>query len=181
MSICFSTLNTSKYSNSGKSQFKKCEPGVYKAKIVKAEPKTSKVGNEYLSIRLDLMNCNGNKCGVMFEMLMDNGKAFCQYKLRKFLEAVKIPCEGEMELSDLAVLVTDKEVVVWAQEEEYNGQTNLRVNMRDADGFYPIEQYAEIKDTWNKVNGGSDGYEENNDFMNVPETENEELPFDEEF
>lgn len=167
----FGNLPTSKFSGN----FKTADPGVYFAKIAKAEVKKSKnTGNEYLSVRFTLEDKDGKKCGSMFDMFFDSDKSFLMYKLRRFLEACEIPCTGEMSLKDLGVLVEGKSLVVWTTTDEFNEQTRVVPNLRDAEGYYPESEFQNTYNIWAQVNDKpvlDDG------FINVPEGEDEELPF----
>lgn len=171
----FSTLPTSKF-NGANGNFTPVA-GVYKGKITKTEMKTSKTGNEYLSVTISLTDKDGKKRGACFEMFMDSDKSFIQYKLRRFVEACKIPCEGEMTLKDLGLLVANCELTIWTQLDEWNGKTRQVANLRDAEGYYPIEQFNEVYNIWAKVNDKPEISDEEIGAFIAVEAGDEELPF----
>lgn len=169
----FNNLATSKFN--GKGNFKTPEAGVYHARVEKCEIKTAKSGNEYLSVRMSMTDKGLAKCGSCFDMLMDSDKPFLQYKVRRFLEAIGVPVAGEMSLKDLGVIAEGCELTLWVQQEEWNGQTRVVPNLRDAEGYYPADKFKDTYNIWAKMN---DKPEIDMSFMNVPEgADDEELPF----
>lgn len=171
----FSALPQSKFQ---KKEFEPPKAGIYVATISKTEMRTAKSGNEYLSVTFDIETPAGAKKGKMFEMFMESDKSFIQYKLRRFVEACGIPCQGEMTLKDLGLLVNGSKLVIWTQVGEWNEKARLETNLRDAEGFYPMSELENVITIYNKVNGIPD--EANIPDIayctNVPE---EEVPFDE--
>lgn len=152
--------------------------GVYYAHISKTEIKKSQTGNEYLSVVMDLTDKDSKKKGKMFDIIMDSDKTFIQYKLRRFIEACKIPCTGEMTLKDVGTLVQDSNIVVWTQIGEWNEKKRQEPNLRDAEGYYTLESFDETYNIWAKVND-QPMLTPDTAFKKIDEADEEEVPFDE--
>lgn len=140
----FDNLSTSKWTKKN-ADFEK-KSGVYVATITEAKAGKSKAGKNMLTVKLKL-----EKGGFATEYFVESDSNFCQYKMRRFLTACKIPCTGEMSLEDLATLVADKQIVYVAQLREYEGKNMYEANMRDMEGYYPVEEFEEITGIYNRV------------------------------
>lgn len=119
--------------------------GFYKAKIIKAEMKTSKTsGDAYLSVQYDLRNDNG-VTGKLFDMHFDSEKEFLRYKLQRFLTALNLNLTGSFELKDLCKLINGKELIVDVDVED-NAQYGKRntVNSFEHEIYYPISNWAAL-------------------------------------
>ena len=81
-----------------------------------------------------------------------------------------------MTLKDLALLVNDAKLVVWVQHDEYNGNTRLAANLRDAEGYYPETSFVETYNIWATIEGKPQITAETEGFMPLPE-DAEEVPF----
>lgn len=166
-------LNALPTSRFQKTEFKVADPGVYWGKVTKTEMRVAKSGADYLSVTIDITDKDGNKKGKVFDMFMDSDKAFILYKLRRFLTACDVPCTGEMSLKDIGVLVQDANLVVWVQQDEFNGKTRLVPNLRDAEGYYPGDSFFETYNIWAAV----EGKEPLDPTAGLAEDDNEEIPF----
>lgn len=174
----FDALPTSKFEKKN-TEFKPVA-GVYYAHISKTEVRKSQAGNEYLAVTMDLTDKDGKKKGKLFDNIFDSDKPFLQYKLRRFIEACRIPAEGQMKLEDLGKLVQDSNLVVWTQIGEFNGKEKQEANLRDAEGYYLTESFDEVYNIWAKVNDVEPLTPEDA-FKKIDEADAEELPFDDEF
>lgn len=150
------------------------EADVYLARIEEAEmrkPKPSADGKQkppYLSLKYRLTRHNGKSAGVMFDGQYDSDKQIVQYKLARFLTACGIPLKGAMELSDIANLVLNKEIVVDTKVDESGSQPRLQVDPFGREAYYPKEQFDEI---WSLAHPDAD------EFVKAPEDDGEEPPF----
>lgn len=150
------------------------EADVYLARIEEAEmrkPKPTADGKQkppYLSLKYRLTRHNGKSAGVMFDGQYDSDKQIVQYKLARFLTACGIPLKGAMELSDIANLVLNKEIVVDTKVDESGSQPRLQVDPFGREAYYPKEQFDEI---WSLAHPDAD------EFVKAPEDDGEEPPF----
>jgi hypothetical protein len=120
--------------------------GFYKAKIIKAEMRTSKnTGAEYLSLQYDLNNGTQN-VGKLFDMQFDSEKEFLRYKLQRFLTALRLDLRGTFELKDLCKLVNNKEIIVDVGIEEAKDGNPARnvINSFEHEIYYPINDWASL-------------------------------------
>ena len=154
------------------------EADVYLARIEEAEMRKGKDATKppNLNLKYRLTRHNGKSAGVMFDGQYDSDKQIVKYKLARFLQACGIPLKGSMELSDIAPLVLNKEIVVDTKVDESGSQTRLQVDPFGREAYYPKEQFDEI---WKLAHPDSDEFvkvpEGEEPFMHVPEgTETEE-------
>ena len=79
------------------------EKAKYRATIATAEMKTSAGKPDYLNLSYDLKSLTtGKACGRMFDIITEPTHDITRYKLKRFIEALKIPITGEFELKDLS-------------------------------------------------------------------------------
>ena len=148
------------------------EADVYLARIEEAEMRKPKDETKppYLNLKYRLTRHNGKSAGVMFDGQYDSDKQIVQYKLARFLTACGIPLKGAMELSDIANLVLNKEIVVDTKVDESGSQPRLQVDPFGREAYYPKEQFDEI---WKLAHPDDDGFEKvpegEEPFMQVPE------------
>lgn len=118
----------------------KAEVGPQSAEINKVELKKSKTGTEYLSVWLKL-----DKGGMAFESFFDSDKEFPIYKLRRFLEAIKVELSGSLTLKDIAKFIkvgTKLDIVVAVDDKGYASADFSHSN----DGFYAFGEITGIDD-----------------------------------
>ena len=122
------------------------KPGLYLAKVTKAEMKKPKEADKkpYLSLTYKLTTPEGKQAGTMFDMLMESDNVTIMYKLGRFIRACGIPLVGEMELSDLAKLVVNKTIGADVKEDEYNGKKRAAVNLFDREAYYTPEEFPDV-------------------------------------
>lgn len=121
--------------------------GTYKAKISGAQMKQPKDPKKpmYLSFKLDLFNYKtGEKVGSIFDGLYDSEANLLLYKLKRFMIATDITL-SEFELSDLAKLINDKEILVDVKTEEQEGrQPRSVVDVTTNQIYYPVSEAATV-------------------------------------
>lgn len=118
----------------------KAEVGPQSAEINKVELKKSKTGTEYLSVWLKL-----DKGGMAFESFFDSDKEFPIYKLRRFLEAIKVELSGSLTLKDIAKFIkvgTKLDIIIAVDDKGYASADFSH----DNDGFYAFGEITGIDD-----------------------------------
>lgn len=118
--------------------------GFYKATISKAEMKTPKNGgNDYLALTLDCVNAQGQS-GKVWDNLYDSDKELVRYKLKRFIDALRLPLSGTFELKDLCKVVTGKQLVVDVGVDEKSDRPRNQVEVFKNDLYYPINEWAAL-------------------------------------
>ena len=158
-----------------KSPFTLPEPGLYYGYVEKAETKTSSKGNEYINMRISLKDMAGEKKGSIFWMFFDAD--WFMYNASRFLISAGFIMEGEMELSEIAMLAAKKELLVVTKiEPGKDGYADKAVpDFTNWHGFYPISEV----DHWDAIINKHMSEDEapalpddgRPDFMNMSETE----------
>lgn len=154
------------------------KPGLYLAKVTKAEMKKPKEADKkpYLSLTYKLTTPEGKQAGTMFDMLMESDNVTIMYKLGRFIRACGIPLVGEMELSDLAKLVVNKTIGVDVKEDEYNGKKRAAINLFDREAYYTPEEFPDV------VKAEQSGDAANESFVSeqnaIPANADTTVPFD---
>lgn len=114
--------------------------GPQTAEVAKVEMKTSKTGNEYLSVWLKL-----DKGGMIFDSFFDSEKEFPIYKLMRFLKAIKVELTGTLGLKEIAKFIKPKtklDVVVAIDDKGYAMADFSKEN----EGYYEEGFFKEIDD-----------------------------------
>lgn len=111
--INFNSLPTDKPTNLPDS-------GTYYATIESAEMKQGRdiTKPPYLNICLSLKDKNGKACGKVFDILAESDKELIQYKIARFLLALKLEKLGQFELVDLIKIIKNKQLIVDIKQEE---------------------------------------------------------------
>ena len=128
--------------------------GKYLAKIVKSEMKTPKQDNgpkpDYFSAECDITDpASGTAMGKFWINLYESSANLCQWQLKKFIEALRLPIEGEFELKDLTKMVNGKELLVDIKIDQDNrGNDRSVVDINAGDCFYPIVDTGAIADVF---------------------------------
>ena len=135
--------------------FQNPDPGIYVAKVAKAEmvkskPNAEGVTSEYLKVVIDLLNDAGTtKVGTVFDSQFDSDKPLLQYKIGRFIKACGIPLSGQLELKDLAKIVVGKRLIVDVKIEksEYQGkqQEKAVVDITTNEAYWHIDELAKVK------------------------------------
>lgn len=124
-------INFDSLPNTG-SEFTIVPKGRYTAKIKKAEMKQPKdeTKPKYLSLQYTLTE-NGKTVANVFDALYESDAQLLRYKLKRFIEALKLPITGNFELKDLCKMVVNKSFTVAITTEEYNNNTRNVVDVFD--------------------------------------------------
>lgn len=146
------------------------KPDVYKAKIVEATMKKGKDDSKppYLNLKYQLTNHEGKGCGTLYDIMAESDSSVVQYKLGRFLVACGIPLQGSMELSDIAKLVINKDIVVDVNHDTKGQQPRAQVDIFTREAYYPVGQFDEI---YNLAHMNDEPKEVTGEepFMNVPD------------
>ena len=135
--------------------------GTYRMKIVKGEMKQGQDTTKpmYLSIESDIFDIeSGTNMGKFWFNLTESPAALPRYQLARFIMALKLPIEGEFELSDLTKMITNKEVKVDITPEETKDNTRPKRSVLDisAQVFYPlVDETVEAAEEVFTTNTGS--------------------------
>jgi hypothetical protein len=132
--------------------------GKYIGVIANAEMKTPSTPGkpDYLSIRWAVTDSTGKSYGSLFDGLYESDSDYMKYKLKCFLTATDIDLGKTFELKDLCKVVKGKSAILNIVTDTKSEPARNQVNIFN-------EPYAKI--------GAADG------FMNVPEGEDAEVPF----
>ena len=124
-------INFDSLPNTG-SNFTVVPKGRYVAKIKKAEMKQPKdeTKPKYLSLQYTLIE-NDKTIANVFDALYESDTQLLRYKLKRFIEALKLPIAGDFELKDLCKMVVNKSFTVAITTEEYNNNTRNVVDAFD--------------------------------------------------
>lgn len=136
--INFNTLPTE---NSG--SFALIPKGQYIATISKAEMKQGKDTTKppYLNVETDITDpASNSNMGKFWIIITESPADLPRWQLRRFIEALKLPIQGEFELKDLSKMVTGRKMLVDIEIKPDNQGKDR--NAVDISGgcFYPIEQ-----------------------------------------
>lgn len=157
------------------------EADVYKARIVEATMKAPKDMTKpaYLNLKYQLTKHDGTSAGTMFDMLFDSDSSTLQYKLGRFLRACNIPLQGAMELSDIAKLVGNKEIVIDTKVTPASGNFSAKaeVDVFSREAYYTAPEFDEI---WTLVHKEAQPAPAADEVVAVPENASEAdgIPFD---
>ena len=152
MAINFNELPTNRFTGAAAPKV----AGRYKAYIENAEMKVKKDGSgEYLNLKYKLTDADGKAAGSMYDIHSESTKAFVLWKLGRLLTACRIPLEGTMELKDIGAIIVGRTIEVDLDVEEWNGKQRYIIDTKKGECYYPCEE----------------------NFMAVPEVEDDEMPF----
>ena len=135
--------------------------GRYKAIVDSAEMKKSNSGNNNLNLTSTLVDLTtGKSVGKLFDLLSEPTHDITKFKLKRFIEALKIPITGSFELKDLAKVVTKGkeylvDVTIQSDESGKYPDKNV-VDVFTGEIYYPIEKKAAAQsNTMKDLDGNS--------------------------
>ena len=119
--------------------------GHYIAKIKKAEMKQPKDDTKpmYFSAECDIIDPNsGMDMGKFWINLFESEAALVRYQLSRFIQALRLPIQGDFELKDLTKMVNGKELEIDICPEERKDGKDPQRSVVDitAECFYPRQQ-----------------------------------------
>lgn len=128
--------------------------GRYLAKIKKAEMKSPKKETkpDYFSAECDVTDiASGQSMGKFWINLFDSQAQLVQWQIHQFITALRLPIQGEFDLSDLTKMVNGKELEVDIMPEERNDNKEPQRSVVDisADCFYPVSAMATTPEVMN--------------------------------
>ena len=143
-------------------------PDVYKAQIMEAAMKKGKDTTKapYLNLKYHLTNHDGKECGNIYDIMSESDSSVVQYKIGRFLTACGIPLVGAMELSDIAKLVLNKEIVIDVNHDTKSDQPKAQIDLFTREAYYPVGQFDEI---YNIAHAGEERPDPST-FINPPES-----------
>ena len=119
------------------------EKGQYTALIEKAEMKTPKndpTKPPYLNLTLSLTDAEGKNKGKIFDIISESDNDYVRYKLKRFIEAMRIPITGSIELKDICKVVQGKTMLVDTTIDDKQDPPRAVVDIFNAEIFYPLDQ-----------------------------------------
>lgn len=152
-------FNTLPDENSGNNSI--IPKGKYRAKIAKSEMKTPNQDKgpkpDYFSAECDVTDpASGTPMGKFWINLYESNANLCQWQLKKFIEALSLPIEGEFELKDLTKMVNGKELMVDIKVEQDNrGNDRSVVDINAGDCFYPVANDSVIENVFTPPTTGA--------------------------
>lgn len=127
----------------GKPGFSVIPKGKYLATITKAEmrtPKSNPQAKMYLSLTYAIKDESGKGFGNIFDMISESESDYIRYKLKRFIEALKLPITQTFELKDLTKIVSNKSFWVDLMVDEKSDPPKTVVDIFSGEIFYPLEQ-----------------------------------------
>lgn len=129
--------------------------GYYLATISKAEMRTptDPSKSDYLSLTMALYNAKGEKAGTLFDGQYESDAAAIQYKLQRFITALKLTTLEVFELKDLIKLVVGQQIVVEVENVTDNRDKDLpaenrriraQVRLFGSDIYWPPEEFKNL-------------------------------------
>ena len=123
------------------------ERGRYRIKIEKAgmqANKTDATKPQYLAMTLALLAKEDGTpaTGKIFDNLTESDSDFVRYKLKRFIEALKIPVTTSIELKDIAKIVQGKELYADITVDEKATPPRGVVDIFSDEIFYPLDDTA---------------------------------------
>lgn len=117
---------------------------IYKAKIIEAAMKQGKDAAKppYLNLKYGLFTADGKSAGSIYDIISESDSSVVKYKTGRFLRACGIPLVGSMELSDIAKLVLNKEIVVDISTKAGEGE-RPQIDLFAREAYYTIEEFRE--------------------------------------
>ena len=113
--------------------------GRYGAIIEAAEMKPSKDTSKppYLSLRLGILDIDGNRIAGIYDIIAQSEAALVRYKLQRFITALNLPLTS-FELSDLTKIVVGKKLDVDVKIEQNEGYAPRNVvDALSEEVYYP--------------------------------------------
>ena len=128
------------------------EKGKYRIKIEKAAmqaPKTAAAPGQpaksnYLALTLALLAKEDGTpaTGKIFDNITESDSDYVRYKVKRFIEALKIPVTTSIELKDIAKIVQGKELYADITVDEKATPPRGVVDIFSAEIFYPLDEAA---------------------------------------
>ena len=156
------------------------EPGLYKATIDDAEMRPNKnnaTKPPYLNLKYKLTDMQGKGKGTMFDIISESDSPVVGYKIARFCRACGIPLQGQIELSDLAKIVKGKEILVDVKIDDADPRyVKAVVDIFSHEAYYQVAELESLKPVFFAE---QQEVSANDDFMQVPEGNDEGVPFNE--
>jgi len=124
--------------------FKIPDEGTYKAKIKSAEMKQGKDTSKppYLNLCFELTTKDGDPAGKLYDIIAESDHQIVQFKLRRFVEALKLPITGEFELVDLTKVIIGKELILDVAHDKKASPVRAQVDVFKGACYYSLDDAA---------------------------------------
>lgn len=157
------------------------EKGIYVYNIVDAKMRTAQSsGTDYLEIKAELSKGDGRKVATIFDRIMDIESDIPRYKLRQFIQALKLPITGEFQLSDLTKMIVGKKILADITHEKSTNpmyQDKAIVDPFSAEVYYSIDRITELLGVAYGESAAPINASDAADARIVPDTSAEDDPF----
>ena len=111
-------------------------------------------GQPCLKLTLDCRTFDGSVTAKVWETLYESDKALLRYKIRRFIEALKLQLVGEFTMNDLAKVVNGKELIVALKVEQNPGYAPRNVvDVFDDNIFYPMSELGTLSGATEEPDG----------------------------
>lgn len=147
------------------------EKGTYVAEIVKAEMREPKDSSKspYMNLQYKISKISGETVGTIFDIITEPEKDMTKYKLRRFIEALKLPITGNFELKDLTKIVTGKKMGVDIKVDDESQTPRSVVDVFAGKIYYTLDEITETPTDINEYLS--------EDTTNMGETDNAEANY----
>lgn len=168
----------------GGGNFEPLQPGLYLAKVEKAEPKKSNnTGTEYVALTMSVKDLEGNDKGRIWHNLFLTEKM--GWVVDEFFTAVGCPIDddvdenAEMSPEQVAKVIDGGRVLIHTtlKENTYNGKTTMRPELDIWGPMSGVKSIDEAPKWVDIIINGKDPDEVDDSFMNCPEDGPEEVEF----
>jgi hypothetical protein len=134
------------------SSFVRIQPGIYKAKVTKADWVVPEKAEQksYLRVTLAVLDKKGKEIGLVQDKLFESDKQAVMYKIGRFITALELVLTGGIELKDLAKIVVNRTCVVELEDNTYTNNrtgkevTQTQVKMFDTEIYWPTAEYKNL-------------------------------------
>ena len=125
------------------------EKGTYIAEIVKAEMRAPKDSSKapYMNLQYKVSKTSGEAVGTIFDIITEPEKDMTKYKLRRFIEALKLPISGNFELKDLTKIVVGKKFGIDVKVDDESQTPRSVVDVFAGKIYYTLEEVSGTKET----------------------------------
>lgn len=155
--------------------------GIYVFTIVDSKMRVSGSGTNYLEIRAELSKADGKKVATIFDRIMDIDSDIPRYKLRQFIQALKLPITGDFALEDLTKMINGKKIladITHEKSKDPNYPDKAIVDPFSAEVYYPISRMPELLGVSTTESAAPINASDATDASKLPtDTSDEEDPF----